>query len=226
MRIHIPALALAASLGFSSHAGAITALLPHDSRFSGGILLEKVDYSGDNNVSPSSDNQMLVLGYKHMLNKQFGLGAGVGLLLDGKFGDGDKISGGNGFRLALDGDFQFMQSGANHVIGTFGLNLDQFKYNQNGVTENLNMTDLMIGALVRHQLGKIALHGGLDLYLMSNGRVKTSTPWSSFTTNLQRDSKFDIRLGATFAATPTTDLRLDLLLFGEQTILLGCDIHV
>jgi hypothetical protein len=36
----------------------------------------------------------------------------------------------------------------------------------------------------------------------------------------------NLRLGATFAADPSIDLRLDLLLFGEQTILLGADIKV
>ena len=228
MRVSFPILSLLASLGLSSLALAVptTAVQPRESRLSGGLFLEKVDYSAGDNSSPRTDNKLLFVGYKHMFNAQFGLGGGLGYLFDGSIGDSGRIDGGNGFRLALDGDFQIWQAGANRVIGTFGLNLDQFKYNENGVTVNMDMTDFTIGGLFRHTMGKFAVHGGLDIFLISNGKLKTSSQLGSYSTDLQRDSKLDIRLGATFAATSMADLRLDLLLFGQQTIILGFDLRV
>ena len=226
MRLTIVILTLLASLGLSSVGSAFTAILPRDSRFTGGLLLEEIDYSPDNDTSPKTENKLLFGGYKHAFSPQFSLGGGLGFLFDGDIGDGSKIGGGSGYRIFLDGDFLIMQSGANRVIGSFGLNLDRFKFHENGVTTKLEMTDLLIGGLVSHQFGKIALHGGLDIYLMSDGKLKTSVRGASSTTDVERDSRLNLRLGAAFAATPAVDLRLDLLLFGQQTILLGCDFRI
>ncbi len=207
-------------------ATASTAVLPSQPRATAALILVDTKYTADDNVDFDATGTMLFGGYKTAINPRFSLGGGIGILFDGETTGDIKVKNGAGFRFAVDTDIDLTHFDKNELIGSIGLTRDAFNYKRDGVKVELTQTDLILGLLVRRNLNKLTLFGGLQAFLLDKGTVKTTTALGSGDRDNSRQDRLNLRLGATFAADPTIDLRLDLLLFGEQTILLGADIKV
>ncbi|MFW7379718.1 MAG: hypothetical protein ACOH5I_12975 [Oligoflexus sp.] len=189
-------------------------------RFSGSLVLHDIDYQSSNNDF-AVDGDLLVFGYKTPVNPGFSFGLGLGLMLDGDLGTNQTIGDGSGFRFFVDGDFEVHRSNNNRFVGTFALVHDRFKFEQ-GADLEFTVTEIKFGGLMIHRMQNLALYGGLELVLYSDGSLENN----NFSTDIERDDRLNVRLGSSFALAPTVDLRLDLFLIGEQTLLFGADFQL
>ncbi len=215
-----PAAALLAAGSASAH----TAILPATSRLTAGLVLLDTDYETDNDNEFSTEGNLLFAGYKAAINRSVSIGGGVGFLLDGELSGDASIEDGSGFRLAIDADAALTNVGKSELLGTAGFLQDRFKFSENNVDAELSTTQLAIGVLLRHQINKLSLHGGLQIFLVDSGELETTVAGNSGSTDIERDDKLNLRLGLAFAATPSVDVRLDLLAIGEQSVVLAADI--
>ncbi len=187
------------------------------SRFTGGLLLLDTSYEGNDTFDVEGD--LLSFAYKAALSPQFSLGGGLGILLDGDLrGDNFKITKGEGFNFFLEGSYAFMRAGANEFQGTFALTHDRYDFGKNTKWE-LRSTELSLGGLFLHRIDPVTLYGGLDVFLLSKGDVSVA----NVQTDIERDNRVGIKLGLSFAATGNIDLRGELDLIGQQSLLLAVD---
>lgn len=193
-------------------------------RLTGGLLLQDTSYETSDNFDV--EGNLLVVGYKAALNNKFSLGGGLGLMFDGEIGNGPKVGDGNGFRLFGEGQFDFAQKGATTFSGTFALIHDQFKFSENDLDVDFSITEIKIGGLAIHRIREFSLYGGLEVILYSNGSLESSAYGISYEADAERDDRLNLRLGAAFAIDRALDIRADLLLLGEQTILFGVDYKI
>ena len=210
----------------STVAEASTAILPAQARATAALVLLNTQYSADRNVDYNATGTMLFGGYKTAINPRFALGGGVGILFDGETTGDIKVKNGNGYRLAVDTDIDLTHFANNEVIGSIGLTRDALTYKRDGVKLEMTQTDLILGLMVRRNISKLNIYGGLQIFLLDKGTLNTTFASGSGSSDNNRQDRLNLRLGMTVAADPTIDLRLDLVLFGEQTILLGADIKV
>jgi len=215
MNIRTLALAAVALLPFTAaHA---TTSIDSAPRFTGGLLLQDTAYKIDDSFDV--EGQILVAGYKAAINPRFAIGGGLGLMLDGEIGRGTKWGDGEGFRLFGDAQYEIHRFNQNKVLLTGTLSHDRFSFSERNFDIDLTLTELKIGGLIMHDVREFSIYGGLEVVAYSNGDYDIE----NFSGDVKRDDRLNLRLGALFNATPAVDLRADLLLLGEQTILLACD---
>ena len=190
------------------------------SRLTGALVLLDTTYEANDSVRVEGD--LLSFAYKAAVNPQFSLGAGLGILLDGDLrSDNGKITKGEGLNFFVEGSYAFMHSGANEFQGTFGLSHNRYDFGNNTKWE-LRSTELKLGGLFSHRIDPVTLYGGLDVFLLSKGDLSVG----NFQTDIERDNRVGIRLGLSFAATGNIDLRGELDLLGQQSLILGVDAKI
>ncbi len=193
-------------------------------RLTGGLLLQDTRYETTDNYDVEAT--MLVAGYKAALSPQFALGAGLGVLLDGELGNDYSANDGSGIRLFVDGHFSFKQWGRNQLLGTFALSHDRFNFSEDFAGRNIDldftMTEIKIGGLFAHKVSSASLYAGLEAYLYSNGELDPG----SQSLDTERDDRLNLRLGGTFSVDSSIDLRTDLYLLNEQTLMLAADFRL
>lgn len=189
-------------------------------RLTGGLLLQDTSY--ETSSSFDVEGNLLAVGYKSALNNKFSLGGGLGLMFDGEIGSGPQIGDGNGFRLFLEGQFDITQKGATTFAGTFALTRDQFNFSENNIEVDFEITEIKIGGLAIHRVREFSLYGGLEVVLYSDGTLESG----GFEADAERDDRLNLRLGAAFAVDRELDIRADLLLLGEQTLLFAVDYKI
>ena len=190
-------------------------------RFTGGLLLQSTPYDADG-YSEDADGQILVAGYKAAINPRFAIGGGIGLMIDGEFGHGNKLQNVEGFRLFGDAQLEVHRFDKNKIIATGTLSHDRFSFSRGGIDLDFTVTELKIGGVIMHDVRDFSLYGGLELVIYSHGDFDNGKT----TTDIHRDDRLNLRLGASFKVTRDVDIRADLLLVGEQTILLAADFAI
>jgi hypothetical protein len=221
-------LASFAVAAFTSSASlAYTALAPQDSRLNVGLSLLEKTYEDDDNHTLDIDGNLLLIGYKAVLAPKFSLGGSFGLMMDGDITlnagrNSVNLGGGSGYTLALDGDLIFTQVGQNDIIGLFSLSRDAYKFKEDGWKGEHSSTELMLGGGLRHNLNKVGLYAGLQFTLMSDGEWDTNNDKE----DTEVENKLDLHLAVTYAVDNAINLRGDLLLLGQETVLLGADFHI
>ncbi len=208
-----------ASLLFWSYgvARADTSIEPN--RLTAGLVLQSTGYEDDDGHSFDVDGQILEVGYKGALSPKFSLGGGLGLMVDGEEGDTLKLKNGEGFRLWVDGQFEAHKFDNNKILVTGTLVHDSFKFKRDGFSSDFAVTELKVGGLFLHQAREFSLYGGLEVVAYSHGTV--DVPGANI--DINRDDRVNVRLGASFNATRSVDLRAEVLLIGEETVLLAAD---
>ncbi|RYZ54072.1 MAG: hypothetical protein EOP07_16655 [Proteobacteria bacterium] len=186
-------------------------------RFTGGLLLQDTSYETDDSFDV--EGQLLVGGYKAAINPKFSIGGGIGLMIDGEIGDGAQVGDGSGFRLFGDAQYEIHRINQNKILLTGTLSHDRFSFSEGQADIDFTITEFKIGGLFLHEVRDFSLYAGLELVAYSDGEVESG----NFNADANRDDRLNIRLGASFNATPKFALRGDLLLIGEQTLLLAAD---
>ena len=186
-------------------------------RFTGGLLFQDTSYKDDDSFDV--EGTILMAGYKTAISPKFSLGGGIGLMINGDIGNGSQIGNGEGFRLWGDGQFEVHRINQNKILITGALIHDRFSFSKRGIDVDFTITELKIGGLFVHDVRDFSLYAGGELVVYSNGDIDIE----NFSGNAKRDDRLNLRLGASFNATPKLALRGDLLLIGEQTILLAAD---
>lgn len=186
-------------------------------RFTGGLLLQDTSYKDDDSFDV--EGQILMAGYKAAITPKFSVGGGLGLMIDGNFGKGNQIGGGSGLRLWGDGQMEVHRINQNKILVTGSLIHDRFSFSERRIDVDFTITELKVGGLFVHDVREFSLYAGLEVVLYSNGEYDVG----NFSGDAKRDDRLNIRLGASFNASPKFALRGDLLLIGEQSILLAAD---
>jgi hypothetical protein len=186
-------------------------------RLTTGLLLQDADYETTDSLDVEGD--LLMAGYKTAIDPRFALGVGGGIMLDGELSQNQSIGDGSGFRFFLDGQYRFKTFEGNQLLGTFGLTHDRFQFEQNNFEVDMSVTDIKVGAMLLRKVRELSLYGGLEAYLYSDGELESGQT----DTELEREDTLNLRLGGTFAIDPSFDLRADLYLLGEQSIMIAGD---
>ncbi len=193
-------------------------------RLTGGLLLQDTTYRTTRKYDV--DTTLLFAGYKAALSPRFALGGGLGLVLDGELGQDYRAKDGSGLQLFLDGQFEIKQWGKNALLGTFALTHDRYTFNEDilgrSIDLDFTMTEIKIGGLFVHRISSASLYGGLEAYLYTKGDLENSVD----SVSTKRDDRLNIRLGGAFAVDSSIDLRAELFLLSEQTVLLGADFRL
>lgn len=186
-------------------------------RFTGGLLLQDTSYKDDDSFDV--EGQLLMGGYKAAINPKFSIGGGLGIMIDGEAGNGNKVGDGEGFRLWGDAQFEVHRFNQNKILVTGTLSHDRFSFSEANADIDFTVTELKIGGLILHDVRDFSLYAGLELVAYSNGDLDVG----NFSADIKRDDRLNLRLGGVFHVTPRFALRGDLLLIGEQSILLAAD---
>lgn len=188
-------------------------------RLTGGLILQDAEYETDASDF-DVEGQLLAVGYRTGVSPQLSLGGGLAFMIDGELGDRFKVDDGTGFRLHLDGGYEAWAAQNNRFIVSFGLLHDRFEFEQGAQNPEFTMTDITVGGLFAHQVNAaFGFYAGLNLYLYSDGELESGNT----SVDAERGSRIALDLGATFAVSPKVDLRADLALLNEQTLMLAAD---
>jgi hypothetical protein len=189
-------------------------------RFTGGLLLQDTDYDvDDNDDSFDVEGTLIVAGYKASLTPRFSIGGGFGLMIDGEAGSGEQADDGQGFRLFADLAFEAHRFDNNKIIVTGTISHDRFSFERRNQDIDFTVTELKGGAVFMHSVQNFDLYGGLEFVLVSDGEVEVNN--GDF--DADRDDRLNLRLGAAYNMSKYVSLKADLLIVGEQTLLLGAD---
>lgn len=188
-------------------------------RFTGGLLLQDTGYDIENDFSGDVEGTIIVGGYKAALTPQLLLGGGVGVMLDGEIDLGSNPDDGQGFRLFADLVFEAHRFGKNKILVTGTLSHDRFGFETASTDVDFRVTELKGGGLFMHSVNNFDLYGGLELVLLSDGNVEVGNT----DLDADRDDRLNLRLGANYNMSNYVALKADLLILGEQTLLLGAD---
>lgn len=217
MRIWNLAIAAVALVSVTS-AQANTSLTGGD-RFTGGLLLQDTSYDIGGDDAADVEGTILVGGYKASLTPRFSLGGGVGIMIDGEIGSSQKADDGQGFRLFADLAYEAHRFDKNKIIVTGSLSHDRFGFEIADNDVDFTVTELKGGAVFMHSVDGFDLYGGMEFVLLSDGEVEVANT----DTDADRDDRLNLRLGALYNLNNYVALKADLLIVGEQTLLLGAD---
>ncbi|RYZ66594.1 MAG: hypothetical protein EOP09_12450 [Proteobacteria bacterium] len=212
--------AIAALALFSVGSAQANTSLTGGNRFTGGLLLQDTGYDAENgDDSFDVEGTILVAGYKASVNPRFSIGGGFGLMVDGEAGSDVQADDGQGFRLFVDAAFEAHRFNNNKIIITGTVSHDRFGFEYQDQDVDFTVTELKAGALFMHSVEGFDLYGGLEFVLVSDGEVEVFN--GDF--DADRDDRLNLRLGAAYNLSNYVALKADLLILGEQTLLLGAD---
>lgn len=217
MKLWNYALAAAALLSLNN-AFANTALTGGN-RFTGGLLLQDTGYDAESDDTVDVEGSILVGGYKASVSPRFHIGGGVGLMVDGEIGSANQGEDGQGFRLFADVAFEAHKFDRNKVIVTGTLSHDRFGFEINDTDIDFMVTELKGGAVFMHSVENFDLYAGMEFVLLSDGEIEAN----NFDVDADRDDRLNVRLGAAYAFSNYVSAKADLLILGEQTLLLAAD---
>lgn len=189
------------------------------SRLTTAIVLHDATYETSNDFDV--EGNLLTFGYKTAINSKLAIGAGFGLMLDGEIGSGARIKDGEGYRIFLDADYRLARFDRNYLIGTFSLIRDSFEFGSQSSIE-FDVLEIKFGALILRRIQNFSLYGGLELYAYSDGDMKAGRN----KVEIDRSDRINARLGLSFSLDQSIDLRTELFLIGEQSVLLGADFRI
>lgn len=192
------------------------------SRVTGALVLDDTEYEVDNSDF-DIEGQILTFGYKAAINPQFAIGGGFGFMIDGDYQPrGGNLDDGSGYRLFVDADYEFKRFAAGQLIGTFSFLHDNFTFEAPGDRElEFSMNEAKIGGLFIHRIQDIAIYGGLEIFLYSDGEIELITR-----ADAERNDRMNLRIGAAFSLDNNFDLRGDLYLMSEETLTLAVDFKI
>ena len=208
----------ALAFGAVTNAQANTSLTDGN-RFTGGLLFQDTSYDFEGNDSADVEGTILIGGYKASISPRLLLGGGVGLMIDGELGSTQKADSGQGFRLFADIAFEAHRFDRNKVIITGSFSHDRFGFEIANNDIDFTVTELKGGALIMHSVDGFDLYSGLELVLLSDGEVEVANNNS----DAERDDRLNLRLGAAYNLSKFVALKAELLIIGEQSLLLGAD---
>ncbi len=212
-------LAIAGASLFAVGTAQANTSLTNGNRFTGGLLLQDTSYDTDFDNSVDVEGTLLVGGYKAAIAPGFLLGGGVGIMIDGEIGSGTNADNGNGFRLFADVAFEAHRFNRNRIIVTGSLSHDRFSFEYPNIDVDFTVTEIKGGAVFMHSVDGFDLYGGGEFVLVSDGKVEVGNGDS----DADRDDRLNLRLGAAYNLSNYVALKADLLILGEQTLLLGAD---
>ncbi len=212
-------LAIAAAALFAVGSAEANTSLTNGNRFTGGLLLQDTSYDADYDDSVDVEGTLLVGGYKAALAPGFLLGGGVGIMIDGEIGSGNNADDGSGFRLFADIAFEAHRFNRNRIIVTGTLSHDRFSFETPVNDVDFTVTEIKGGAVFVHSVDGFDLYGGGEFVLVSDGKIEVGNA----DVDADRDDRLNLRLGAAYNLNNYAALKADLLVLGEQTLLLGAD---
>lgn len=212
---------IASSLLFSySQIHADTAI-DYANRYTVGLILQDTAYKATEKFNV--EGQILQGGFKLPVMPKLAIGGGIGLMFDGNIGGGiQAANGGSGFRIFSDAQYEVHRFDRNKVLITGAFYYDKFSFSEAGIDADFTTTDIKVGALILHYFKGFSAYGGAELVPYASGQYA----YGEFTENSKRNSMFNLRMGGSYKLNKKFALRGDILLLGEQTILVASDFTI
>lgn len=191
-------------------------------RATGALVLADTEFEAEN-TDVDIEGQILTLAYKTPIGPQLAIGGGFGFMIDGEYQPrAGSLDDGSGYRLFFDADYEIKRFSTGQLVGSFSFLRDDLKFEAPQDRElEFTINEAKIGGLFIHRIQEVAIYGGLEIFLYSDGEIELVNRG-----DVERNDRLNLRIGGAFSIDQSFDLRADLYLMSEETLTLAVDFRI